>query len=323
MSFFMQNFFLPSMMKINKLNSRLPQFLVVLLSICLFACSDDESLQPNTATDLIIEDPSLSSFYAAVKHADMVDALKSGNFTVFAPNNEAFEVAGYGGIAAITSLPKDSARNIIAYHIVPNERLKSDIITTIENTEYVTQSKEKLFVSRMDTSIYVNGAQIVKQDVKIDNGVVHIVNRVLSPPQKNIFQFLFSQPDLSFLTAAIVRSPAAVMSLLNSTTPYTLFVADNEAFTKSGYPTLQSVEIENPEKLGNIVRYNLVNGRLFSGSITGNEIRTVFGTSISVTTNNGIKLTGRGNFGQPAIVTQPNNVMKNGVIHYVDRLILP
>lgn len=319
----MQNYFLPSIMKSNRLSLRLCQWMVVLMSISLFACSDDESLQPITATDLIIEDPNLSTFYAALKHADMVDALKSGNFTVFAPNNEAFEAAGYAGVPAITSLSKDSARAVIAYHIIPNESLKADIIVSQENTEYTTQSKEKLFVSRMDSAIYVNGAQIVKPDVRIDNGVLHIVNRVLALPQENIFQYLYSKPELRFLTEAIVRAPAEVMSLLNGTTPHTLFVANNEAFTKAGYPTLQSIMTENPERLGNIIRYNLVSGRLFSGSITGNEIRTVLGTSISVTTNNGIKLTGRGNSGQPSIVTQPNVVMKNGLIHYVDRLLLP
>lgn len=320
----MQNISLPFIMKKPVQYSCFSQILLIALSIFVFSCSDDTSLKPKTVSDLIIEDSNFSTFYAAVKHAEMVDALKSGNFTVFAPTNEAFEASGYTSAASITSLSKDSVRTIVSYHIIPGKILKSDIITSQENSQYTTQAVEVLFVSNYDSTLYVNGVKIIQKDINIDNGVMHVIDRVLAPPHMNLFQYVFSAPEFSFLTAAIVRAPAPVMSLLNSTTSvYTLLAANNEAFTKSGYPTIESVQAENPEKLSNILQYNLVQGRLFTGSIIGDKITPLKGSNILVTTNNGIKLTGTGNSGQPALLTQPNMMTKNGVIHYIDRLLLP
>src|SRR5690606_3835054 len=156
------------------------------------------------------------------------------------------------------------------------------------------------------------------------NGIMHVIDHVLAPPHKNLFQYVFALPRFSFLTAAIVRASAPVMNLLNSESNiYTLLAADNEAFTKSGYATIESVEAENPERLANILQYNIINGRLFTGSIVGEEITPVKGNKILVSTNNGIKLTGPGNNGQYALITEPNHTAKNGVIHYIDRMQLP
>jgi len=320
----MQNRSLPSLKNKSEKSFHLIQLLLVSLSVFLFSCADETTLKPKTATDLIIEDSNFSTFYAAIKHAEMVDALKSGNFTVFAPNNEAFENSGYPGVAGITSLSKDSVRNIIAYHIIPGKILKSDAIVQQENSQYMTQAVDDIYVSRYDSILYVNGAKIIRSDVNIDNGVLHVIDHVLSPPRKNIFQELFSSPRFSFLTAAIVRASSPVMNLLNSPTGvYTLFAADNEAFARSGYATVESIEAENPEKLANLLQYNIVVGRLFTGSILGDKITPVKGTNILVTTNNGIKLTGSGNSGQPSLIIEPNQTAKNGVIHVVDRLLLP
>src|SRR5690606_28848431 len=177
----MQNRSLPSLKNKSEKSFHLIQLLLVSLSVFLFSCADETTLKPKTATDLIIEDSNFSTFYAAIKHAEMVDALKSGNFTVFAPNNEAFENSGYPGVAGITSLSKDSVRNIIAYHIIPGKILKSDAIVQQENSQYMTQAVDDIYVSRYDSILYVNGAKIIRSDVNIDNGVLHVIDHVLSP----------------------------------------------------------------------------------------------------------------------------------------------
>lgn len=320
----MQNKSLPSEMNMSENPFKLFHFLLLSMSVFLFSCSDETPLKPKTATDLIIEDSNFSTFYAAIKHAEMVDALKSGNFTVFAPNNEAFENSGYPTAEGITSLSKDSVRNIIAYHIIPGKVLKSDAIVKQENSQYMTQAVDDIYVSRYDSVLYVNGARVIRSDVNIDNGVMHIIDHVLTPPRKNIFQELYSNPRFSFLTAAIVKAGSPVINLLNSpSSVYTLLAADNDAFARSGYATLESIEAENAERIANILQYNIVLGRLFTGSILGDKITPVKGPNILVTTNNGIKLTGSGNSGQPALITDPNHIAKNGIIHYIDRLLLP
>ena len=81
-------------------------FLFVILGLFTFtSCNDDDDTQ-KTIVDLVVENPDFSILEAAVIHAGITESLKSGNITVFAPNNEAFKTIGINSEADIKAIDK-------------------------------------------------------------------------------------------------------------------------------------------------------------------------------------------------------------------------
>jgi uncharacterized surface protein with fasciclin (FAS1) repeats len=130
--------------------------------------------------DVASKEPSLSTLVTAIKAAGLVDTLKgAGPFTVFAPNNAAFEKLPK---AKLDALLKDKAAltKILTYHVVASKIMPADVeagkVKSVEGGE--------LKLSTTD-GIKVNGvAAVGGGDIKADNGEIHIIESVLLPDAK-------------------------------------------------------------------------------------------------------------------------------------------
>lgn len=120
---------------------------------------------------------------AAVQAADLVSVLKSdGPFTVFAPTDDAFAALPEGTVASLL-LPenKDQLVAILTYHVVPGKVMSSDIagkemsVATVEGAD--------LNINATGDSVMVNDATVIAADVEASNGVIHVIDKVLMPPQ--------------------------------------------------------------------------------------------------------------------------------------------
>jgi len=131
-----------------------------------------------TIVDIASGDSNFSNLVDAVVSQDLVDTLNSdGPFTVFAPTNDAFsELPSYVGeaLAADPSLLTD----ILLYHVVSGELIAADVLDT-KNIE--TVGGEDLRVNLIDGAPFVNSSAITAVDIDADNGVVHVIDRVLLP----------------------------------------------------------------------------------------------------------------------------------------------
>ena len=125
-------------------------------------------------------DPHLKTLVAAVKAADLVDTLKSdGPFTVFAPTDAAFAKLPKGVLKSLLKPEnKKKLASILTYHVVPSKILSSSIVG--KRTAVTTVQGEKLSVNARH-GVTVNGARVVKADIKASNGVIHVINKVLLP----------------------------------------------------------------------------------------------------------------------------------------------
>ncbi len=129
-----------------------------------------------------IEAKSFSTLVTAVKAAGLVEALQGkGPFTVFAPNDAAFAALPAG---TVEQLLKDKAAltSVLTYHVLPSRVLSGDIP---EGTlEVATLQGAKLSVTKAkDGSVTVNGVKVIAADVLAGNGVIHVLERVVLPPQ--------------------------------------------------------------------------------------------------------------------------------------------
>lgn len=130
---------------------------------------------------VFLEAGTFRSFVSAVQAADLADTLRGGLFTVFAPNDEAFAKLPKG---AFDSLQKDVPKltAVLMYHVVAgklaiNDISKMETVKTIQGQEVkVDAHKWHLHVNPK-----INDANITNPNLKTNNGLIHVIDRVLMP----------------------------------------------------------------------------------------------------------------------------------------------
>ncbi len=168
------------------------------------------------------------------------------------------------------------------------------------------------------------------------------------PPTGSLVDVINTNPNFTFLRAALIR--ANLTAALSAAGPLTVFAPTNDAFVSTTpYKTLAQVNAAAPTDLAAILNYHVLPGRVFStnfvptsfqatvpGSVAiaadpdSAGIATLAGTRLAV--NGDLKVLGVGNFTKDdkgkkvydvANITKANTLASNGVIHAIDRVLLP
>ena len=139
-----------------------------------------EKKEKKDIVDTAVAAGSFNTLAAALKAGGLVDALKGdGPFTVFAPTDEAFAALPEGTVENLLKPEnKDQLIAVLTYHVVPGKIMSSDIAGTATMVESVQGSE--LDVNATD-GVTVDGATVVTADIETDNGVIHVINRVVLP----------------------------------------------------------------------------------------------------------------------------------------------
>jgi len=143
---------------------------------------------PTTA----IENGSFSTLVAALTAADLVGAVSAaGPFTVFAPTDDAFAALPEGLVACLL-LPanKDALTAILTYHVASGQVMSTDLT---EGMAVTTLQGETAIITLAD-GVKVNTANVVIADVGTDNGVIHAIDAVITPPSIDVAAFLAACP---------------------------------------------------------------------------------------------------------------------------------
>ncbi|MCX7969286.1 MAG: fasciclin domain-containing protein [Armatimonadetes bacterium] len=122
----------------------------------------------------------------ALQAAELVDALKGkGPFTVFAPTDEAFGKLPKGTLEDLLKPEnKEKLKSILLYHVVSGKYLAADVKKLKSGTQVETLLKgKKITVTQKRDGIYVNDAKVIKTDVLAKNGVIHVIDKVILPPE--------------------------------------------------------------------------------------------------------------------------------------------
>ena len=130
--------------------------------------------------DTAVSAGQFNTLVAAVEAADLLTTLKGdGPFTVFAPTDEAFAALPEGTVENLLKPEnKDQLIAVLTYHVVPGKIMSSDIAGTATMVESVQGSE--LDVNATD-GVTVDGATVVTADIETDNGVIHVIDRVVLP----------------------------------------------------------------------------------------------------------------------------------------------
>lgn len=143
--------------------------------------SDDVS-NPNIV-QVAAKSPDHTTLVTAVKAAGLVDALSNaGPFTVFAPTNAAFDKLPAGTVDNLLKPEnKDQLSDILGYHTYVGS-LKADILQDGQTFDQVALGR--ITISKKDGKTYVNGTAEIVASIPTSNGVIHVINEVLSPPKQ-------------------------------------------------------------------------------------------------------------------------------------------
>lgn len=116
----------------------------------------------------------------AVKAAELVDTLKGdGPFTVFAPTDEAFAKIPKDKLETLLK-DKKALAAVLTYHVVSGKVMAADVVKL--NSAKTVQGKSLAIVAK-DGKVAINGINVVKTDIICKNGVIHVIDAVLLPPE--------------------------------------------------------------------------------------------------------------------------------------------
>ncbi len=127
-----------------------------------------------------IENGSFKTLVAAVTAAELVETLSgTGPFTVFAPVDAAFEALPAGTVESLVQ-PENKAKlqGILTYHVVAGKVMSADLS---DGMVAATVNGANITIHIKDGKVMINDAEVVTADVETDNGVIHVINKVILP----------------------------------------------------------------------------------------------------------------------------------------------
>lgn len=292
-----------------------------------------EDLSSNFITDVLGDYKMFSTLSGLLDTYNLTDAVKStDNLSLIAPTNAAFKaienelkrLTGAEGAAKVT--------DILKYHVL-GATVKSDQLvdgqsypTLYPNDTVKASITETSWWWWKQTTVKLNDATVLKPDIAADNGVIHGVDKVLLPPSieipSTIVDIAAAEENFSKLVELLVS--AGLVDTLKTAGPFTVFAPTNAAFDEiaSVLPTL------TPEQVKDVLLYHVVSAEAFSKDLSDGQTIETLSASNSVAVSisscswwewhcsSSIKI-------NESEVTKADIEASNGVIHVIDKVLLP
>lgn len=300
----------------NTLYSNLLKFTAMsfLLAGFITACSDNDPVAVETEpsiADIVASTAGFETLNELLETAGLTEVLQGGEYTVFAPTDDAFAAIPEETLNALTPA---QITDIILFHALPTVVSSNQL----QPTQDVTSAQgEVLLVQAEGGVVTVNGSATVQQaDIEASNGIVHVIDEVLLPSG-------FREPSLADLAAADGRFTAllgAVEATGLTTTltylgPFTVFAPTDEAFEAIS----ATVESLTSEQLLQVLTYHVLPAVVESGDLQPEQtVATVNGQDITIEVN-----------GDGAFINDDSEIIEtdlggaNGVIHVIDAVLIP
>ena len=280
--------------------------------------------EANTIGSVARERTDLTTFLKILEKSDLASSLTeqvSRSYTVFAPTDKAFEKLPEEALQTLFN-PRNDDRleEVFKFHV----RYGSLAPIDLENYTLLEMFNGQLLdINYLDKQI--GAARLLGERIVCSNGVIYLIDEVLSPNTDDLFQALQKDGRFKIFTKAITASRQG-KSFQNTHAKYTTFAPTDEAFKRLPKQMLESLfKPENDERLEDIIKHHISVGLFAHGKIpgyislgrAGNTPKSVYGQSLNFSSNNG-KLTIDG-----ANISETDIPTANGIIHVIDSVIPP
>ncbi len=152
----------------------------VINTVILPPSGEEEAMMAKDIVDTAVADGRFTTLAAALEAADLIDTLKGeGPFTVFAPTDDAFAKLPEGTVAGLLEdIP--TLTNILLYHVVAGKVPAADVVNLSSADTVLGQP---VSISVNGDTVNVGDAQVVITDIETSNGIIHVIDTVLIPPE--------------------------------------------------------------------------------------------------------------------------------------------
>ena len=308
---------------------------MALIALTLFvatSCDDDDDNgniiegPSNTIADFVAGNPDYTSLLAALQQTNLDATLAgSGTFTVFAPNNAAFDAFLNG--TPLEDVDNDVLTQVLLNHVLNETKTSSELTTGYESnlaTEASSNANISLYVDTSDGVVLNGQSTVTTADIETDNGVIHAVDTVIELP--TIVTFATTNPALSSLVAALTDEGNTTFTdlLSNTDQDFTVFAPTNTAFET--FLDGASLDDVDNDVLAQVLSNHVIPGTVaISANLTNSYVSTAATfngeadapISMYINTDDGVTLNGTSN----VVLSLADIVAVNGVVHVVDTVI--
>jgi transforming growth factor-beta-induced protein len=309
--------------------SNFPIFILLVVSSFFVSCNDDddstEMVKNTTITDVAASNKDFSILVEALQKTGLDEALanKNSNFTVFAPTNAAFvSLLSELKVASLNDISKETLKSVLLYHVKSDKSISSQIKTGYYSTLAdgpADGSKLSMLIDMSSGKINAR-SKIIQTDIMADNGVIHVIDKVLLP--MSIADHAVAN-DATFSSLVAALSAAKLVPALNDNSKtYTVFAPTNKAFSDLLMKLGVGLNDLSAETLSPILLYHVINGYVPSSAVSASYVPTLStafdkNLSLQISTAGGVKLNNSVN------VIATDVVATNGIIHVIDGVLLP
>jgi transforming growth factor-beta-induced protein len=305
------------------------------LACIVSGCGSSDTTDGNLAE--VAQKNGFTSLLAAVNKAGISSTLtaQNANLTVFAPTDAAFGTLatqlGFADAGAmVTALSASDLSKILTYHVVPGTKYASDLKAggATQPTAYSFGGSAAQLSLNTSSGVLIKDAvlatsNVTTADVRADNGVIHVVDKVLIPPGVlNVVQMAQANPaTFSALVGAVVSTGLA--PTLSGTGPFTVFAPTNSAFAlaPTGLTTSQLASVLTYHVLSGLV---LSTGIPFGTPVATLDTKTLAGATVpaqTITINSNLTITDTTATAGSILATDVR--ASNGVIHVIGKVLIP
>ncbi len=288
--------------------------------------SAEEAMAPDMSiAEIAAGDETFSTLVAALSAAGLVDTLAGeGDFTVFAPTNDAFAALPEGTVDALLADPTGDLTQILLYHVVAGAAMASDVVG-LDSVE--TLQGAPISIEVVDGGVRLNDAvTVLTTDIAATNGVIHVIDGVLLPPADEsaamgemgtIADVVAGNPDFSTLLAAL--QAAGLAETLASPGKFTVFAPTDEAFAGLPEGTIATLLEDPTGQLTQILLYHVLQGVAMASDVVSlTSAEALQGSPITIEVVDGAVI-----LNGTVRVTATDILTSNGVIHVIDSVLLP
>ena len=252
---------------------------------------------------------------AAVLDSTGLDETLAGEgpYTVFAPTDAAFDAIDPFVLLDLLT-DNDALAEILTYHVAGASLLSTDLsdgqtITTVNGADVT--------VSITDGTVMINDAIVIVPNLVADNGVVHVIDAVLTVPDpapSTVVDIIVNSPDHNLLELAV--GAAGLVDALSGEGPFTVFAPTDAAIAALvAALDITADELLALETLGDILKYHVVGAAALSTDLSdGQSLTTLQGSDVQISIDTGVMV-------NDANVIVPNLVADNGVVHVIDAVL--
>jgi uncharacterized surface protein with fasciclin (FAS1) repeats len=206
--------------------------ILVSTSILITSCNKGFEEVPTVSTpssvktlaEIINSDANYSILRDGLIRAGLMNqlAVQGTNVTIFAPDNNAFIASGLSA-AVVAAVPLTTLVPLLQYHMVQTRLPGTSIPSTFPNVQMPSLLqlpggnplvRMNIFPAKNGTNYFVNNLPIVQTDAIVaSNGIMHRVPFIVQPPQQLLAQMIYTDPNFTYLTAAIARADSGQVGL--------------------------------------------------------------------------------------------------------------